>query len=253
MKNKLYKLALYCKRFGWISGLQILFKIAFSPKNKLIAIQVPGLAAPVYIRARTSDEYTFQQIFVQQEYEFDAEKKPVYLLDAGANTGLAAVYFSARYPGTKITCLEPEPGNFTVLKKNIAAWPEITAVQAGLWNKSGYLKIVDQGLDNWGFTVVETDSNDPNGILAYSIKDLSAKLSVPSYDWIKMDIEGSEKEVLDAPDSAEWLSQCTMLVIELHDRMKPGTSASLFNAVSNRKYAFDVKGENLLFYFNGNL
>lgn len=249
MKNKFYKLALYCRHFGWYNGLRLLFKISFSPKNKLLALQLPGLSAPVYIRAHTSDEYTFQQIFIQHEYEFPEETKPVYLLDAGANTGLAAVYFANRYPGVKITCLEPEGSNFEILKKNIAAWPDITAVQAGLWRKSGYLKIVDLGLDNWGFTVMEIEQPDKDGILAYSMKELMKQVSVPRFDWVKMDIEGSEKEVLDAPDAAEWLDQCNMLVIELHDRMKPGTSSSLFQAIRNRQYNFDVKGENLLFYF----
>lgn len=81
------------------------------------------------------------------------------------------------------------------------------------------------------------------------MKDLMRHTSVSRFDWIKMDIEGSEKEVLEAPDAAEWLDSCNMLVIELHDRMKPGTSASLFRMVSGRQFDFDVKGENLLFYF----
>lgn len=249
MKNKFYKLALYCRQFGWFNGIRMLFKISFSPKNKLIALQVPGLAHPVYIRARTSDEYTFQQIFIQQEYAFPEETKPAYLLDAGANTGLAAVYFASRYPGVKIVCLEPESSNFEMLKKNIQAWPGIQAVQAGLWRKSGYLKIVDLGLDNWGFTVQEITQQEKDSILAYDMKDLQQLTGVPRFDWIKMDIEGSEKEVLEAPDSEKWLQQCNMLVIELHDRMKPGTSAALFHRLRDRRYNFDVKGENLLFYF----
>lgn len=249
MKNKFYKLALYCRHFGWLTGIRLLLKISFSPKNKLLSLQLPGYAAPVYIRAQTSDEYTFQQIFIQHEYEFPEEVKPEYLLDAGANTGLAAIYFANRYPGVKITCLEPESGNFEILKKNIAAWPGITAVQAGLWRKSGYLKIVDIGLDNWGFTVKESEQKEDDSILAYSMKELMQLVSVPRFDWIKMDIEGSEKEVLDAEGAGEWLDTCNMLVIELHDRMKPGTSSSLFQAIRHRQYNFDVKGENLLFYF----
>lgn len=58
-----------------------------------------------------------------------------------------------------------------------------------------------------------------------------------------------DKDVLNASYSVEWLDSCNMLVIELHDRMKPGTSASLFRMVSGRQFDFDVKGENLLFYF----
>lgn len=249
MRNKFYRFALYCRHFGWISGIRLLLKISFSPKNKLISLQLPGLRSPVYIRAHTSDEFTFQQIFLQHEYEFQEETKPNYLLDAGANTGLAAIYFANRYPGVKIVCLEPEEGNFQILKKNIAAWPDITAVQGGLWRKSGHLKIVDLGLDNWGFTIKEIEQQDENSITAFSMQDLMRHTSVSRFDWIKMDIEGSEKEVLEAPDAAEWLDSCNMLVIELHDRMKPGTSASLFRMVSGRRFDFDVKGENLLFYF----
>lgn len=253
MRNKLLKLSLYWSAFGFRAGTRLLLKIAFSSRNKIISLSLPGFRFPVYIRAHSSDEYTFQQIFIQKEYEFPVDKKIGSILDAGANIGLAALFFAQKFPAASIICLEPEPGNFSLLQKNTENYPNILPVQAGLWSKSAFLQVIDEGLDNWGFTVKECSADTPGSIRAVSMADLLAGYSLEKFDLVKLDIEGSEKEILDAADAANWLASCSVLVIELHDRMKPGTSASLFKAVQNKEYLFDVKGENLLFHFrNGN-
>ncbi|MBI3138203.1 MAG: FkbM family methyltransferase [Sphingobacteriales bacterium] len=249
MKNKLLKLSLYWTTFGILPGTWLLLKIAFSSRNKIISLSPPGFRFPIYIRAHSSDEYTFQQIFIQKEYAFPIDKKISSILDAGANIGLAAIFFAQKFPEASILCLEPEPGNFQLLQKNTEHYPNIIPVQAGLWSKSAFLQVIDEGLDNWGFTVKECREDTPGAISAVSIADLLARYSRERFDLVKLDIEGSEKEILDAPDSANWLAACSVLVIELHDRMKPGTSASLFKAVRDKEYLFDVKGENLLFHF----
>jgi hypothetical protein len=61
-----------------------------------------------------------------------------------------------------------------------------------------------------------------------------------------MDIEGSEKEVFES-SYEYWLPKTRMLIIELHDNMKNGTSKSLFAAISKYDFSFDMRDENLIF------
>ena len=176
--------------------------------GKIIALRVPGISHPVYIRAKSSDEYTFRQIFVNKEYDFTYDGVPKTIIDAGANIGLAAVYFVNRYPNCKIICLEPEARKycFTPTKyKNVSS---ITSLQCGLWSKSTFLKIKDNGLGNWGFIVEETTANERGAIQAMSLPDIIKSYSLESLEIVKMDIEGSEKEVLEAENLHEWLSLC---------------------------------------------
>jgi hypothetical protein len=48
-----------------------------------------------------------------------------------------------------------------------------------------------------------------------------------SIDILKIDIEGAEKEVF--ADSTAWLGRVRAIIIELHDRLKPGCSRSFYN------------------------
>lgn len=228
MKNKIYKLAQYAHQFGLFRALSILTRFALTSRNKVISIQLPTLAHPIWVRNKSSDEFTMQQIFLFGEYDFAVEKAPTTILDAGANIGLAAVYFANRFPDATIICLEPEHGNFELLKKNIAPYPNLVAVQAGLWWKTTFLQVKDNGWGNWGFTVEECAPGTPGAIQAYSVADVLKKFSLPGADMIKIDIEGSEKQVLEAPDVHDWVSKCHTLVVEHHDRMVADSSASLF-------------------------
>lgn len=246
MGNKLFKFALYCHRLGFWSALTIIFKMFAGKKGKLISLHVPGISHPVYIRNQVYDQSTFQQIFVNREYDFEFEGRPSRIIDAGANIGLAAVYFANRFPSARIVCIEPESENFQLLQKNIAQYPNVTAVQAGVWSRSAFLKIHDHGLGNWGFTVEECNAGEAGALKAVSIQDVMKQHKFDTVDIIKMDIEGSEKEVLEAGDHDQWLSVCGTLVIELHDRMKKGTSAALFRAMLPYEVQVEQVGENFL-------
>lgn len=247
MKNKFLKLALFCQRYGFLRGIKILAAVFLSKKNKLVKLKLPGIIHPVFLRSKSSDEFILQQIFIKEEYTFKVNKEPNIIIDAGANIGFAAVYFANKFPDAQIICLEPEPNNFEILQKNISQYPNITALKKGLWDKSAFLQVIDTGLDNWGFTVKECSKDYPEAIEATSLPDIMSTFSLPKLDMIKMDIEGSEKEILTAPDVQSWLSTCDTLIIELHDRMKEGTSKSLFSALNNYQYLLDLKGENLIF------
>ena len=50
---------------------------------------------------------------------------------------------------------------------------------------------------------------------------------IQSVDILKVDIEGSEKEVFE--NSLLWIKKVNSIVIELHDFIKPGCSRSFYN------------------------
>lgn len=54
-------------------------------------------------------------------------------------------------------------------------------------------------------------------------------------DLLKMDIEGSEREVL--ADPSAWIDRVDALIVELHDRKKPGCGA-VFESVARQ---FDAR------------
>ena len=60
-------------------------------------------------------------------------------------------------------------------------------------------------------------------------------------DYLKVDIEGSELEVLQ--DAETWIAQVDAAAIELHDRYRPGCSRAWFAATASFSREFNP-GEN---------
>jgi hypothetical protein len=63
-----------------------------------------------------------------------------------------------------------------------------------------------------------------------SVADLMRSFDLDHIDVLKLDIEGSEKEVFE--DSAEWIDRVSAIAIELHDRFKSGCSRAFYAATT---------------------
>jgi hypothetical protein len=77
-----------------------------------------------------------------------------------------------------------------------------------------------------------------------SIADVMQLHGVDHIDILKMDIEGAELEVL--THHAEWLSRVGNLLIELHDRYRPGCTAALEAALSDYDYERSTHGNTVI-------
>ena len=62
-------------------------------------------------------------------------------------------------------------------------------------------------------------------------------------DIMKIDIEGSEKELFES-NYESWLPKVKTLIIELHDHMRKGAALSKYN------FSLAVKGEDIVCFFN---
>ncbi len=94
----------------------------------------------------------------------------------------------------------------------------------------------------WGFTVEETDTPTPGSVRAESIDGLIQQNGGKPFDVVKLDIEGSESEVF-RTNTELWLPTVQALVVELHEWMKPGSSASFLAATSAYPYRKTSAGE----------
>jgi FkbM family methyltransferase len=156
-----------------------------------------------------------------------------------------------KYPDAKIICIEPDPENFEMLQKNVAPYSDVYCENCGIWSKNTKLKVYDKfNLGKWGM-VVEEDNENGN-IPAMSINGILEKYNISQVDMLKLDIEGSEKEVFLNGFEA-WLPRVKTVVIELHDRMKAGCAKSFFEAVNATfpGYTFSLSGENIVIENSG--
>lgn len=217
-------------------------------RKKLITAKLKSYEHPLYFRMNSYDFATFCEVTLREEYKCDLPAAS-FIIDGGGNIGLTAAYFARQYPNAVIATIEPEAENFDLLKKNTESNSLIHPLLGGVWNKATNLQVVDNGNGNNAFTVVERDTPVAGSIKAYTIADIMVLHERTVIDILKLDIEGAEKQVF-ASGYEEWLPRTRILVVELHDRMQPGCSKAVFEAINKYDFSCKIQGENLVFHNN---
>lgn len=193
-------------------------------KSGLIEMRIPTARHPLYIRANTADVYMFKEVFIEHEYGIAGDIRPKVIVDAGANVGYASVYFANRYPEARIIAIEPERSNAELLRRNVGPYPQIEVIEAAVWYERGTLMLEDGG-NSSAFHVREGDG----GVPALTIPDIMTRAGTDRIDILKIDVEGAEKEIFTS--RPPWLGNVGILMIELHDRFKPGCSKAVYAAL----------------------
>lgn len=176
---------------------------------------------PLIVRAGTSDDDVYGQIFLQREYRcLDHVAEAGLIIDCGANVGYSSAYLMSRFPNARVVAIEPEPENFRILTENLAPYGErCTVINGGVWSSSVGLVLSDQELGDrqeWAVTVRPANRYEEPSVVAVDIGAVLA--GVPEFDRIsilKIDIEGSESEVF-SKNTEPWIDKFDHLVIEIH-------------------------------------
>jgi FkbM family methyltransferase len=228
MAGALNLLPRYVKNMGALRGLLTFTKVEVLGLSRF---SFANYRNEIVLRPETTDRKVFREIFLFETYSKTFDFSPRVIIDAGANIGLSSVYFNHRFPDALIIAVEPEPSNYAALLENTREIKNITCINSGLWNTDTFLRIRNLSEAKWAFSVQEVGEMDEGALRAVSIKTLMEMHSVNVIDILKIDIEGSELELFSV-NYDWWLSRTRLLIIELHDWMKPGCSSAVFKAVS---------------------
>jgi FkbM family methyltransferase len=209
-------------------------------KQEVHSFKLKGFAHPAHIRAIRADMQSFVNTFIDPYLE----KKPYLsdvrtVIDAGANIGFTAILFANWWPQSKIISIEPDGENFEMTRKNTGAYPNITVLKGGLWNKASRLQI-EAGQED-GFVVREVKNDEAqvkseNLTTGISIGQIMKDYNMSQIDFLKMNIEGSEKEVFQV-NHEEWLQHTKAMLIELHDGKNAGCSKTVFAITGQYDFA----------------
>ncbi len=209
-------------------------------KEEVHKITMKGIKHPFYIRAIRADMQSFINTFIdayldQKPYLSNVQT----VIDAGANIGYTAILFANWWPKSKIISLEPDKENYELILKNTVHYPNITVLHAGLWNKEVSLKI-EAGQED-GFVVKEIPNTktviaSENLTRGISIEQLMQHNHFKEIDFLKMNIEGSEKEVF-SENYKVWLPKTKTMLIELHDGKNAGCSSTVFATTNQYNFA----------------
>jgi FkbM family methyltransferase len=133
------------------------------------------------------------------------------ILDCGANIGITALYLASRYPKARVFCIEPNDDNFNALRHNTVAEPRIIPIHGAIVGRACKSVRLSMTRPAWGNFITEDDCG--HEVPAITIGQILKDYGIPRVDLLKVDIEGSEKEVFAAGQFMQWVD---FVVIELH-------------------------------------
>jgi FkbM family methyltransferase len=151
--------------------------------------------------------YSLKEFFINNIYKINFENESPYIIDCGANIGFSIISLKQQYPNATILAFEPDEKNFELLKANTAHLKNISLENKAVWNCNTTLQ----------FNMIGTQGSSSQGAMV-NFKEVEAvplkKYLNTKVDFLKIDIEGAEYEVLMA--CKEELQNVKRLFVEYH-------------------------------------
>lgn len=159
---------------------------------------------------------TYHQIFVQGIYQMDGLGNTPKIIDCGGNIGLSVIACKLRYPRARIVVFEADPALAAILAWNIKnlGMADVTIEAKAVGAANGYALFQPDG-------AVDGHVISPDGVTehANAISVPAVRLSDlidDSVDLLKLDIEGSEYDVISDLSQSGKLAQVRSLICEAH-------------------------------------
>lgn len=151
----------------------------------------------------------WDEIFVNRIYDLGPLDHEPCLVDAGANIGLAALYWKHRYGKFRYLGFEPDPEVALCCRQNLVEWGiDGELLQSALGGNDTIMDFARDGADG-GCLVASAKA----GSIRVPVKRLSSILPA-AVDLLKIDVEGTELDVLE--DIGSLLSRVRSLFVEFH-------------------------------------
>lgn len=137
------------------------------------------------------------------------------ILDLGANIGLTIRHFKHLYPQSRIFGFEMDKNNFETCRTNCADLKDVTITNKAVWTTTGTIQYADD-VDTDAYAITENAQTATKEMPSISLPDILAEHSLDKVDFLKMDIEGAEKNILES-DDLSWMQNVQVMNIELHE------------------------------------
>lgn len=137
------------------------------------------------------------------------------VVDVGAHVGLFTALLSRHCPQASFACVEPDPDNFELLRRNVGGFAR--TIQAACTYQPDPLFFPTRQHPNTGggglTPTADREAGQP--VQAITLEEIMASCNFGELDVLKLDCEGSEFDIL---QSAECLDRVKLIVGEYHDR-----------------------------------
>ncbi len=201
-----------------IRRFRSLFHKTDSHKKELVSLRVRQTKNhELFCRPNTTDHQVLWDTF-HDKYHLPPSKlnteTPV-IVDLGSNAGYTMAHFAYLFPGSKVYGVEMDAGNYALAKQNLSAISDQCSImQAAVWTEDGQI-FYDQN-EEWAFRINTEKAHHQNAVSApaKTLNTIFNEFGINEIDYLKMDIEGAEKNILENP--SPWIGKVKTIKIEVH-------------------------------------
>lgn len=197
--------------------------------------------------------WLFYEIFVRKEYYFTTNQKNPTIIDCGSNIGMSVLFFKKMFPDAEILCFEPEEETAGLLKKNVEEnkLHGVTIYKAAVSDKEGEIAFYIDKERKGVLAMSTTKQGEEHGVSVKRIKVPATKLSryiTKQIDFLKLDVEGAESEVLQELADQKKLAYIKKMVIEYHySKKNPKNKVStILNILEGTQFQVIINSEQQL-------
>lgn len=173
------------------------------------------------LRPNTDDLKIVKSNLVTRHYvrDFVPITEGSVVIDVGAHIGSFAVM--AAGIASKVLAFEPEPGNFQMLKKNVELnnLKNVSIFEMAVSGSSGYQEIYisdDASTGSHSLYTEQAIGSLRRRVETISLEDIIEKESLRIVDFLKLDCEGAEHEIVENM-SSDTASKIMGIAMETHD------------------------------------
>lgn len=168
---------------------------------------------------------TFEIVFIEEDYRFEAASPRPRILDCGSNIGLSILYFKHLHPHASIKAFEPDPLTYSLLRRNLIR-NKLSGVEThalALGSETGQREFFHDP-EHPGSVCM---SFVPQSVVPVSERVQVARLSGfvdGEVDFLKLDVEGAELEVIEDLAARGKLRLIREMAVEVHPGLTMGTA-----------------------------
>jgi FkbM family methyltransferase len=219
--------------FDFNTFLYRVFKVLGIGNSMLLRIHVPKYDYKFYCRINNREDLVFMTNHEDDIIEHFTPKEGDIVVDIGAHMGRYTIISSKRVGANgKVVAIEADPSNFEMLKSNIKLnqLTNVTPLNYAVYSKETKIKLYlpdeESGytmhhsiMSNYVFTKYKDKTGDKFVEVSANTLDYLLQLKgITDVNWVKIDVEGAEFEVLKGAHNVLSNSKDISLLIEVHGK-----------------------------------
>lgn len=181
--------------------------------------------------------YGVKEIFIEEIYKIHLPQN-AYILDCGAHIGLSVLYFKHCFPDCHIVAFEPDKTNYNLLCKNVRDFghKNVDIKNEAVWISNTELLFSGEGNMSSKINTNTIAQHTDVKVNAIRLKEIINR----KVDFLKLDIEGAEYEVL--KDIATELHFVDNMFLEYHGTFQQNIELNeMLAIVTNAGFQYYIK------------